>query len=151
MLVGEHGGGYEYGHLLAVDGCLEGCAYGHLRLAESHVAAHKAVHWPLFLHVGFHSLSGGKLVGRILVDKRSLKFVLQISVGREGKSFLVAARGIELDKVAGNVFELAFGALFHLLPCSGAYAVYFGGTPSLPRYLASLCRAWIDTKRMSLF
>ena len=39
VLVGQYGCGHQYGDLFAVGGGLEGGAYGHFGLAESHIAA----------------------------------------------------------------------------------------------------------------
>ncbi len=69
MLISENCSGDEHGYLLAVHGCLEGCAYRHLGLAETDVAADQTVHGTFALHIGFHCLCGGELIGRIFVDK----------------------------------------------------------------------------------
>ena len=69
MLVGEHRGGHEHGHLLAVGGGLEGCAHGYLGLSETHIAANKAVHRARAFHILFHGVCGRSLVGSVLVDE----------------------------------------------------------------------------------
>ena len=120
VLEGEHGSGHEHGGLLAVDSRLEGRPDGHLGLAEAHIAAHQAVHGSVALHVGFHGLCGLELVGGVLIDERSLELLLQIAVGTEGETLLLAALGIELDQVAGDVLELALGARLHLVPGAAA-------------------------------
>ena len=51
--------------------------------------------------------------------------MLQIRVGREGEALLLLARGVELDKVAGDVLQLVLGALFQLVPGAGAELVDF--------------------------
>lgn len=76
MLVGQHGGWDEHGHLLAVGGGLEGGADGDFGLAEAHVAADEAVHGLVRLHVGLDGLGGGQLVGGILIDERGLQLLL---------------------------------------------------------------------------
>ena len=126
MLVGQHGGWDEHGHLLAVGGGLEGGADGDFGLAEAHVAADEAVHGLVRLHVGLDGLGGGQLVGGILIDERGLQLLLHVRVGRERETFLVFALGIEADEVAGDVLELRLGALLHLVPLARADAVEFG-------------------------
>ena len=53
MLLCQHGGGHQHGHLFTVHHCLEGCPQRHLGLAVAHVAADQAVHRARLLHVGF--------------------------------------------------------------------------------------------------
>ena len=65
-------------------------------------------------------MRGALLVGRVLVEERCLKLVLQIGVGRIGEAFLVATLGVELDEVARNVLDALLRALLQLLPCAGA-------------------------------
>ena len=52
VLLGEHRGGHQEHHLLAVRRRLERRAQGDLGLAVAHVAADQAVHRPRLLHVG---------------------------------------------------------------------------------------------------
>ena len=81
MLEGEHRCRHEHRHLLGVARRLERRTYRHFGLAETHVATHKAVHRSGRLHVGFHVVRGALLVGRVLVEERRLKLVLQVRVG----------------------------------------------------------------------
>ena len=67
MLIGQHGGGHQHGHLFRVASCLEGSANGYLGLAKPHVATHQAVHWFGLFHVGLHLLRGLQLVGGVVV------------------------------------------------------------------------------------
>ena len=126
VLIGEHGGGHEHCHLLAVGGGLEGCAYGNLGLSESHVAADETIHRTSALHVLLHFVCGFQLVGSVLVDEACFEFVLQVGVGREGESLFAESLGVELYEVAGNVLDFLFGALFHALPCSRSQLVHSG-------------------------
>ena len=119
----EHRGGHQHCSLLAVDGSFEGSTDGYFSLAEAHVAAYQAVHRAFALHIGFHGIGSLELVGGIFVDKRSLEFVLHISVGREGKTFLRLACGIEANQVASYVLEFALGALLHSVPSAAAQFV----------------------------
>ena len=69
VLLGEHGGGHEEHHLLAVRHRLERRPQGHLGLAVAHVAADQAVHRARLLHVGAHGLDRLELVGRLAVGE----------------------------------------------------------------------------------
>ena len=69
VLIGQHRRGHENGHLLAVDGGLEGGPDGHLGLAEADVAADQAVHGLGALHVGLDVLRGLELVGCVLIEE----------------------------------------------------------------------------------
>ena len=72
MLVGEDGGRYEDGYLLAIGGRLEGCSYGYLCLPKAHISAEEAVHWEGSLHIGLNGCDGGGLVGGVFEGKRCL-------------------------------------------------------------------------------
>ena len=130
MLVGEHGGGHEHRHLLGVARRLEGRAYGHLGLAEPHVAAHEAVHGLGLLHVGLHVLCGLELVGGVLVEEARLQLMLHEGVAAEGKALLVPPLGIEADEVAGDVLDLLLGLLLQTFPCSRAEGAQAWGLAS---------------------
>ena len=116
MLESEDGGGYEHSYLLAVACCLEGCPYSHLRLSESYVAAHQAVHGACLFHVGLYLLCGLVLVGCVLIEEGGFQFVLQVRVGTEGKPLLAAPARIQLDEVARNVLDAFLGLLLQAVP-----------------------------------
>ena len=120
MLEGEHGGGHEHRHLLAVGGGLEGGTHRHLGLAEAHVAAHQAVHGAAALHIGLHVVGGLQLVGGVLIEETALQLMLQIGVGTEREPFHMPTLGIEFDEVAGDVLDALLRALLHALPSAGA-------------------------------
>ena len=96
VLQGQNGRGYQNGHLLGIGHRLEGSPDGHLRLAEPHVAAHESVHRLCLLHVVLHEFDGLLLVGSLLVRERRLQLMLQITVGRKGKTAALLALGIQL-------------------------------------------------------
>ena len=120
MLIGKHCGRHQHSHLFVVGHGLECRADGHFGFAETHVAAHKAVHRPWAFHVFLHGSRRCGLVGGVLVDERCLQLVLQVGVGRETEPLLVLSGGIEADEVAGNVLEFALGFLLELVPCAGS-------------------------------
>ena len=87
-----------------------------LRLTEAHVTAHQAVHRTVALHVGLHRLGRLELIGSILVNERSLQFVLQVGVRRKGISFDRAAGGIELDQVESHLLDPLLRPVLECLP-----------------------------------
>ena len=120
VLVCQHGCRHEHCHLLAVAGRLERRTHGHLGLAEAYVTAYQTIHGLGLFHVGLHVLRGLQLVGGVLIEERSLQFLLQIAVVAECEALLPAARGIESDEVAGNVLDVLLSALLHAFPLAGA-------------------------------
>ena len=83
MLLGQHGGGDQHGHLIAVGHGLERGAQGDLGLPEADVARDQAVHGPPALHVLLHLLDGPQLVGRLLEAEGGLELVLPRRVARK--------------------------------------------------------------------
>ena len=86
VLEGQHRRRHKHGDLLVVAAGLEGSAYCHLGLAETHIAAHQAVHGIRLFHVVLHGHRGLQLVGRVLVDERGFQFGLHRAVAAEGKT-----------------------------------------------------------------
>ena len=80
VLVAEHRRGHQDGHLLAALDGLEGRAHGQFGLAVAHVAAEQAVHRPRPLHVALDLAQGRDLVGRLLIGKALLEFLLPVRV-----------------------------------------------------------------------
>ena len=120
MLKCQYGRRHQYRHLLVVGSSLECRTHGNLRLTKTHIAANKTVHRTFPLHIGFHLGGGFQLVGSIFVNERRFQFLLHKAVGRKSKTFFIAAGGIEFDQIAGNIFHLAFGLLFHPFPRTAA-------------------------------
>ena len=119
----QYGGRNQHGHLFAVGYGFERGTNGHFGLSEPDIAAHKSVHRACRLHVVFDVVGGFQLVGRVFVAERRLQLLLQITVGRVGKTLLRHALRVEFDKVARNVFDFAFGAFFQPFPSAGAQFV----------------------------
>ena len=122
VLQGKDRRGDQHGDLLAVDGGLERRADRHLGLSETHVAAHQPVHRLVGLHVLLDGRRGRLLVGGVLPAERSLQFVLQIAVVREGVPLRRLALGVEGDQFARNVLDGLLGGVLQLLP--GAVAQF---------------------------
>ena len=120
MLIGQHRRRHQHGYLFTVASSLKGRTHSDLRLAETYIATHQTVHGLCLLHISLHIVGGLQLVGSILIEERCLQLLLQVGVGREGEAQLTAACGIQFDKVAGNILQLALGALLHALPLACA-------------------------------
>ncbi len=126
MLIGKHRRRHKHGYLFAVNRGLERRTDRYLRLAETDVAAYQTVHRPGTFHVGLDSLGGRQLVGGILIDKRRLEFLLQITVGSKGIAFFLFARRIETDEIACDVLQFGFCAFLDFVPRARTDAVDFG-------------------------
>ena len=120
MLQCQHRRRHQYCHLLAVVCSLEGSTDGYLCLAEAYIAADETVHWAGLLHILLHLLRRLYLVRGVLIEEGAFEIVLQIGVGREGKSLLVPALGIEFDEVAGNVLDMFLRTLLQTFPLTSA-------------------------------
>ena len=116
VLIGQHSGRYQHGHLLRVARSLEGSTHGDFRLAKAHVATHQTVHGTRLLHICLYVVSGLQLIGGVFIEESCLQFVLQEGVWREGKTLLLATGRIQLYQVAGNVLQFLLSALLHALP-----------------------------------
>ena len=123
MLVGQHRRRHHHGHLLAIGSRLEGSPHGHLCLSEAHVATDEPVHRTRTFHIGLHIVGGLELVGGIFIEEAGLQFMLQIAIWAELKTFLLAATTIELNQIAGDIFDLCFRALLHALPSTSPQTV----------------------------
>ena len=58
--------------------------------------------------------------------------MLQIAIGRKGKSHRFASSGVEFNQIARNVFEFAFGAILDFIPCAATQFAEFGFHPFFP-------------------
>ena len=76
MLEGQHSRRHQYSHLLVVCSSLESGTDGNFRLTEAHVTTDQPVHRACAFHILLQLLRGFQLVGGILVEERSLQFVL---------------------------------------------------------------------------
>ena len=76
MLIGQHRGRHHHSHLFAVDSSFESCTYCHLCLTKAHITTNQSVHRLLHLHVSLYVLCSLELIGGILIEERSLEFML---------------------------------------------------------------------------
>src|SRR5262245_38021147 len=81
VLLGEDGGGDEYGDLPAELDGFEGGADGKLGLAVPDITAEEAVHRAATGHVALDIAEGGELVGGFRVDERVFELGLPGGVG----------------------------------------------------------------------
>ena len=65
------------------------------------------------------------MIGCILPLKRSLQSLLQITIGREGKTLARLALGVEGNKLSRNIFDRLLGGVFNLLPRSTTEFMHF--------------------------
>ena len=136
--------------MLIVRHSLESGTNSHLRLAETHVTAHKAVHRAGTLHVSLHVGSSLALVGGILIDEGGFQLPLQEAVGTVLEPLLLAALRVEFYQVAGNILYLRLGAVFQLLPGSGAELVEAGRFTLLSLVLGNLVQR-VDGDKHHIF
>ena len=120
VLLGEDRGRHEHQHLLAGVGGLEGGAQRDLRLAVADVAADQPVHRALGLHVPLDLLDRLALVARLRVGEGGLEVAQPVRVGREREAAAVAALGVEVEQLAGELLGGAAGARLHRVPARPA-------------------------------
>src|SRR5678816_1856949 len=98
VLIAEHRSWCENNHLLSVPYGLEGCAHGNFRLAVAHIAAHQAVHRNGTLHISLDIGDGGKLIRSLVVREGFFKFLLPLTVRREGIALGKFSLCVQLEK-----------------------------------------------------
>ena len=86
MLLRQHRGRHQDGHLLGIDHRFESRAHGQLRLAEPDITAQETIHRARVLHVSLDLFHDPHLVGGLLVWKRLLELLLPWSIRGVGMS-----------------------------------------------------------------
>jgi hypothetical protein len=125
VLLGEHRRRAENGDLFAALRRAERGADGHLRLAESDVAADEPVHRPRRLEVLEHLGDGARLVGRLVEGERRFeRAVVVVGLGDRVAGHRLALR-IEAQKLVGHLADLFLDALLRLRKCLSAEPVEF--------------------------
>ena len=123
VLKREHGGGCQKRHLFAVHYRLERGAHRHFRLAVSDVAAEQTIHRDRRFHVALDVGDRGHLIGRQLVRKRVLEFLLPVRVGGKSMAAHRLSRRVELQQLLGHVAHGLLHARLGLLPGGAAKAI----------------------------
>ena len=116
VLLGQHSGGHQNGHLLAVQYGLHGGAKGHFRLAEAHVAAEQPVHGRGAFHILFDLGDAAELIVGFRVFKAVLKLALPWGVGGEGVAGQPLPGGIELNEPCRQILGGGLGLGLGFLP-----------------------------------
>ena len=102
MLAGQQGGRRDHRDLLPVHRGDEGCAQGHLGLAETDIAAHEPVHRPPAFKVTQHVGDGAVLIVGFLPRKAIEELIVRSLLDLEHRRFLERAGGCRLHQFAGN-------------------------------------------------
>ena len=103
VLLGQHSGRSQDGHLFAVHDGLERRPERHLRLAVPHVSAHKSVHGAGALHVALHRDDGLLLVRRLLERERVFQFDLPRTIASKALSLCELAGGVQGDELGRHL------------------------------------------------
>lgn len=90
------------------------------------------------------------MVGGILIDEGGFQLPLQEAVGTVLEPLLLAALRVEFYQVAGNILYLRLGAVFQLLPGSGAELVEAGRFTLLSLVLGNLVQR-VDGDKHHIF
>ena len=94
VLLGQHGGGHQHGHLLAILDGLEGRAQRHLGLAEADIAADQPIHRLDQLHIVLDVDQRLELIGRLDIREGILQLALPFAIGAEGVALAELALGV---------------------------------------------------------
>ena len=128
VLLSQHGGGRQHGHLFAGCNRLEDGADGHFGFSEAHIPAHQAVHRLRLLHVPLHFGRGLELIRGWLVGEGILKFVLPRPINGEGKTRCLMTLGIELHQIERHFANSLARPLFRLHPGGATHLAELGRT-----------------------
>ena len=99
MLLGQHRGGGQHGHLFAGGDGLEDGPNSHLGFTKAHVATYQSIHRFGFLHVALYIGDRLELIRGWFIGERLFQFVLPGAIWREAKSLHLMAFRIELHQV----------------------------------------------------
>ena len=99
MLFDEQGRRGNEGHLFLILNRFEGCSHRNFGFPKPHISRDQAIHRNGALHIRFHLIDGGELVGGFHKRKSLLELALPRRIGREGESRCCHASRIELDQV----------------------------------------------------
>ncbi len=120
MLLGEHSGGYQQRHLLAVHHRLERRPQGDLSLAVAHIAAQQAVHGPRGFHILLHRPNGFRLILGLNIREAGFQLLLPDRVRAEGMSLCHLPLCVQLEQLLGHIKDSFADFLLGLRPVSGS-------------------------------
>ena len=120
VLLGEHGGGHEQGHLFPAHDRLEGGPKRDLGLAETDVAADQAIHGQGVLHVGLGVSNRLELIRGFPEGKGRLEFPLPGGVLWESEARVEAAPSLGFKQLGRVVKGRPFRRLAGLLPLAAS-------------------------------
>ena len=120
VLLGQHRGGHQNCHLLAVHNGLHHRPECNFRLAEAHVAAEQPVHGGGGFHIPLDVRDAAQLVVGLGIGKVIFKFLLPGGVRGEGEAGLPLPGGIELDQLDRHILGGLPGLGLGFLPGVGA-------------------------------
>ena len=116
MLEGKNSSGHQYGHLLAIGNGFKRSAYGDFGFSEAYISTDQSVHRHRTLHVLLDSFRSRHLVRSILKEEAGLQFMLQVPVRCTLEPNSLAALGVQLDQIEGNLFDLRLRLFLQGLP-----------------------------------
>ena len=122
VLLGEHGGGHQHGHLGSAHHRLERGPERDFGLAVADIAADEAVHRARPLHILFHRPNGGQLVGGLDIGERCLQLLLPRRIGRKRTAFRDLASSVELQQLLRQLRHRATDPGFRPAPLLTAQA-----------------------------
>ncbi len=122
MLLRQHGGRHQDGHLFAIHHGLEGRPQRNLGFAVAHIAAQQAVHRAHALHIRLHILDGAQLVFRLHVGEAGFQVLLPDGVRRKGMPLHYLPPGIQLQQLLGHLLHRLAHLLLDLRPFPAAQA-----------------------------
>jgi hypothetical protein len=120
VLLRQHRGRHQHGHLTTVGDRLERRPQRHLGLAVSDVARHQAIHGPLVVHVPLGVLDGAHLVRRFLEAERCLEFALPWRVPLKRRPLRNGACRVETQEFLGHLPQGSPHRFLDALPCRPA-------------------------------
>ena len=119
MLLGQHGGGHQHRHLLAIHHRLEGGAQGHLGLAVAHIAADQAVHRARAFHIALDFVQHAQLVFGLDIGEAGFQLLLPGGIRAERYALRPCCAGRTARAVFGHFlhgfFDLRLGVA--AIPC----------------------------------
>ena len=123
MLEGKYCCRYENSALLSVGNTLEYGTKSNLCLAEAYISAKKSVHRSTSFHILLDFVYGYELVLGLFKLEATLKVILHINIGREGKALGIHSRTVKLCQLLSHILNCRLYLRAGILPLVGAESV----------------------------